>query len=88
MQLGQEHHLEIDPLGRADLLELQEGLLAVLPAFGGTLAAEDELAESGRIVLRASGTEPVIRVMVEGQDEQQVNSVAERLAAVVAEAAR
>jgi phosphoglucosamine mutase len=51
-------------------------------------AAEDELADSGRIVLRASGTEPVIRVMVEGQDEKQVNTVAERLAAVVAEAAR
>jgi phosphoglucosamine mutase len=51
-------------------------------------AARGELADSGRIVLRASGTEPVIRVMVEGQDEQQVNSVAERLAAVVAEAAR
>jgi phosphoglucosamine mutase len=51
-------------------------------------AAEIELADSGRIVLRASGTEPVIRVMVEGQDEDQVNSVAERLAAVVAAAAR
>jgi phosphoglucosamine mutase len=50
-------------------------------------AAEGELADSGRIVLRASGTEPVIRVMVEGQDEKQVVSVAERLAAVVAEAA-
>ena len=50
-------------------------------------AARDELAESGRLVLRASGTEPVIRVMVEGSDEKQVNSVAERLAAVVAEAA-
>ena len=50
-------------------------------------AAEGELADTGRIVLRASGTEPVIRVMVEGQDEKQVVSVAERLAAVVAEAA-
>ncbi len=49
--------------------------------------AEGELAERGRVVLRASGTEPVIRVMVEGEDEQQVVSVAERLAAVVAEAA-
>ena len=44
-------------------------------------AAEDELAETGRIVLRASGTEPVIRVMVEGENESQVNTVAERLAA-------
>lgn len=51
-------------------------------------AAEGELADTGRIVLRASGTEPVIRVMVEGQDEKQVVSVAERLAAVVADAAR
>jgi phosphoglucosamine mutase len=50
-------------------------------------AAEGELADTGRIVLRASGTEPVIRVMVEGQDEKQVVSVAERLAAVVADAA-
>ena len=50
--------------------------------------AEGELADAGRIVLRASGTEPVIRVMVEGEDEQQVTTVAERLAAVVAEAAR
>lgn len=50
-------------------------------------AAEGELKDSGRVVLRASGTEPVIRVMVEGEDEQQVLKLAERLAAVVAEAA-
>lgn len=49
--------------------------------------AEVELAEGGRVVLRASGTEPLIRVMVEGQDEHQVLRLAERLAAVVAEAA-
>lgn len=50
-------------------------------------AAEAQLKETGRIVLRASGTEPVIRVMVEGQDEEMVSELAERLAAVVAEAA-
>jgi len=50
-------------------------------------AAEDELADTGRVVLRASGTEPVIRVMVEGKDEAQVLSLAERLASVVADAA-
>lgn len=49
--------------------------------------AESELAESGRVVLRASGTEPVIRVMVEGENEQQVLTLAQRLASVVAEAA-
>ena len=50
-------------------------------------AAEEKLKETGRIVLRASGTEPVIRVMVEGEDEQVVADLAERLAAVVADAA-
>ena len=51
-------------------------------------AAEAKLGEQGRILVRASGTEPVIRVMVEGEDEQQVVSLAERLASVVSEAAR
>lgn len=49
--------------------------------------AEGELAETGRVVLRASGTELVIRVMVEGEDEDQVLSLANRLASVVAAAA-
>ena len=48
---------------------------------------EGELAESGRVVLRASGTESVIRVMVEGEDKELVNTLAKRLAAVVEEAA-
>ena len=50
-------------------------------------AAEAELEQSGRVVLRASGTEPVIRVMVEGEDENQVVTLAKRLASVVAESA-
>ena len=45
------------------------------------------MADSGRVVLRASGTEAVIRVMVEGENENQVIHLAEKLAAVVAEAA-
>ncbi len=47
---------------------------------------EGELAESGRVVLRASGTESVIRVMVEGEDKELVKTLAKRLAAVVEEA--
>ena len=42
-------------------------------------------ATRGRVVLRASGTEPVIRVMVEGEDRQQVGTVANRLADTVRE---
>jgi phosphoglucosamine mutase len=41
---------------------------------------ESELGTRGRVVLRASGTEPVIRVMVEGENYAQVSALAERLA--------
>jgi phosphoglucosamine mutase len=50
-------------------------------------AAEKELAGQGRVLLRASGTEPLIRVMVEGRDSELVKSLAQRIAAVVKEAA-
>jgi phosphoglucosamine mutase len=45
--------------------------------------AETALADSGRVLLRPSGTEPLIRVMVEGQDDSQVKKVANELADVV-----
>ncbi|MDX1508039.1 MAG: phosphoglucosamine mutase [Woeseiaceae bacterium] len=51
------------------------------------IEAEGKLADSGRIVLRASGTEPVIRVMVEGRDAQVVDDLARHLATVVENAA-
>ncbi len=57
------------------------------PIQDAVRAAESELADTGRVVLRASGTEPVIRVMVEGEDKEQVVSLAERLASVVAASA-
>lgn len=50
-------------------------------------AVENELRDTGRVVLRASGTEPVIRVMVEGENADQVTALAQRLAEVVAAAA-
>ncbi len=49
--------------------------------------AESRLAGEGRVVLRPSGTEPVIRVMVEGRDEKLVKQLAKDLAGVVAAAA-
>jgi phosphoglucosamine mutase len=50
-------------------------------------AAETELNGSGRVLLRFSGTEPLIRVMVEGVDGSQVDTLAHQLASVVTETA-
>ena len=46
-------------------------------------AAEDELGDDGRLLLRPSGTEPVVRVMVEAPTQLQAVGVADRVAAVV-----
>jgi phosphoglucosamine mutase len=49
--------------------------------------AEAELAGKGRLVIRPSGTEPVIRVMAEGDDAQQVADVVDRICDAVRRAA-
>ena len=51
-------------------------------------AAEARLAGAGRLLIRESGTEPLVRVMAEGEDEALVLEVVDGLCAVIAEAAR
>jgi phosphoglucosamine mutase len=45
--------------------------------------AEAELGQDGRVLLRPSGTEPLVRVMVEARREDQADDVAARLAGIV-----
>jgi phosphoglucosamine mutase len=44
---------------------------------------ESKLGSKGRVLLRPSGTEPVVRVMVEGEDAAEVLKLAQELAEVV-----
>jgi phosphoglucosamine mutase len=54
---------------------------AAAPTVQAAVAlAEDELGETGRVLLRPSGTEPLVRVMVEAATEEQARTVAERIA--------
>jgi len=57
-----------------------DGNEAILAAVN---KAKEALGEKGRIVVRPSGTEPIIRVMVEGEDLGHIQSVAEEVASVI-----
>jgi phosphoglucosamine mutase len=50
--------------------------------------AEVRLANTGRVLIRESGTEPLVRVMAEGEDSAVVADVVDSLCEIVAEAAR
>jgi phosphoglucosamine mutase len=53
------------------------------PVAEAVTAAERRLADSGRVLLRPSGTEPMVRVMVEAADQETAAQLADELAAVV-----
>jgi len=57
-----------------------EGNQAVANAVA---AAEAELGESGRVLLRPSGTEPLVRIMVEAASREDAERIAQEIAGVV-----
>jgi phosphoglucosamine mutase len=44
---------------------------------------ENQLGKDGRIVVRASGTEPLVRIMIEGTDQKSITALADQLAATM-----
>lgn len=70
-------HLASVTVDHPDRLDSAEAIWAEVASV------EAELAGSGRVLLRASGTEPVVRVMVEAQSEDEARSHVERLCSVV-----
>ncbi len=64
-------------------LEQQGDVMENLALRAEVAHAEAELGNGGRVLIRASGTEPLIRIMVEGRDESQVSRLAGELADTV-----
>lgn len=61
----------------------RDGVKDSQPLQEAIAQAEEKLGESGRVLLRPSGTEPLVRVMVEAADQETADSVAQHLAEVV-----
>ncbi len=58
--------------------------VAEVPEVAKTIAAaEEKLAQTGRVLIRYSGTEPLMRIMLEGQDELQIAALAQDIATAV-----
>ena len=71
-------NVRVSALGKLRLFEDSDIKVAVAEA-------EKELGENGRVLVRASGTEPLARVMIEGKDQDQINRLADQIAEVIRE---
>lgn len=71
-------NITVSAEGKA-LLDTDEDIQAAVEA------AAAELGDAGRILVRASGTEPLVRVMVEGPDQAEIEALAGRVADVIRE---
>ena len=76
--------MTVDPQVMINVRDVDHHALASnVVIAAAVIAAEERLRESGRVLLRKSGTEPMVRVMVEAEDQSTAEEVAESLAGVV-----
>ncbi|MCH5198781.1 MAG: phosphoglucosamine mutase [Oscillospiraceae bacterium] len=71
-------NVKVSSLGKLRLFEDNDIKIAIEEA-------EKELGSTGRVLVRASGTEPLVRVMLEGKNREQINRLAAQIAEVVRE---
>lgn len=69
-------NIRVSAMGKARYKDDEEIKLAIS-------SAEEVLGDKGRVLVRVSGTEPLVRVMLEGEDEKQINTLANEIAEVV-----
>lgn len=69
-------NVRVSAFGKARFAEDEEIALAIRES-------EQELGDEGRVLVRVSGTEPLIRVMVEGKDKEQIERIADDISQVV-----
>ena len=71
-------NVRVSSLGKLRLFEDKDIKIAIEEA-------EKELGSTGRVLVRASGTEPLVRVMIEGKNEKQIDRLATQISEVVRE---
>ena len=71
-------NVRVSALGKLRLFEDNDIKLAIEEA-------EKELKDTGRVLVRASGTEPLVRVMIEGKNSEQINRLADQVSEVIRE---
>jgi phosphoglucosamine mutase len=76
--------MERSPQVLVNVKVAQKRPLQALPEVGALIErCEKELGDAGRILVRYSGTEPKVRVMVEGPDEARITALAQEIAAAL-----